>query len=149
MAGRVNFSAEVNDFIRSLMAKVKPEAIGYSLARRKEELLVQMDAIDAQAHELLGVTTIDEWVARERAKGKAEADVLEEQREIRGDARGKILTELVDAWGVRHQNGGSYTRTQETTWARHRFKHQLQTMGWSAEEFVERMQRQDRDPGVA
>lgn len=149
VAGRVNFSAEVNDFIRSLMSKVKPEAIGYSLARRKEELRVQMDAIDAQAHELLGVTTIEEWVAREKAKSRSESQALEEQRGIRHSVKEEIAQELLAAWRARHENGNAYKRDQEVAWARHRFKNQLQTIGWSPEEFVKRMETEGRGRGVS
>jgi len=148
--GKINFSAEVNDFIRGLMGRVKPEAIGYSLVRRREELRLEIEAIDRQAQELLGVSTIDEWIAREKDRERSQADVLETQREIRDGVRSEILSELRQAWSVRHQDGRRFPRDKEATWAEHRFRRELKTLGMSPEEFVRRMQREsERSPEVA
>ena len=148
-AGRVNFSAEVNDFLRSLMSKVTPDTIGYALAREKEELRLRMEAIDHQAHELFGTSTIEEWIARARTKERSEADVVETQRSIREDVKGEIFEELRNAWHQRHSNGRAFKRDQDVAWARHRFQNQLRTMAWTPEEFVKRMQQRNRSPEVA
>jgi hypothetical protein len=150
-AGKLNCSAEVNELIRAhLMSQVSPETIGYRLAREKEELRLAMEAIDHQAQELLGVSTIEEWIAREKDRQRSEGEVLEAQREIRVSVKTEIVEELKAAWSTRHDNGRAFKRDQDVAWARHRFQNQLRTLGWTPEEFVKRMQpAKDRVPEVA
>ena len=147
--GKVNTSEEVADFLHRLMAKVSPESVGHALAREKEELRLRMEQIDHEAQELFGVATIEEFLAREASKGRAEADVVKAQIAIRREVQDEKLGELQQAWDVRHRGGTTYDRRHEVSWAKSR-ERELRTLGMTPEEFVRRMARsKDRSPEVA
>jgi hypothetical protein len=149
-AGSVNVSEEVAEFLRHLVAKVSPESIGYHLAKEKERLRLEMEDVDRRAHELFGVSTIEEWIATEKGKERSAREVLQAQVKLRDSVKDEILGELRSAWQNRHDNGRRFDRHQDVAWARNRFQKELRTLNLSPEEFVKKMSTtRDRAPEVA
>lgn len=146
--GRVNISEEVAEFLRhNLMSKVTPEVLGWELARRKEELRSEIEDVDRQARDLFGVSSIEEWIAREKDGERMEADVVQAQATLREQIKEEKFRELGDLWRQYHSKGARPSRTNEIAWAKGHAK-ELRLLQITPEEFVARMGRHRDSPEV-
>jgi len=141
--GKVNVSDEFGTWIRhSLMTKVSPEVVGWELARRKESLKLEIEDLDRQASDLFGVSTIEEWVAREKDGEAAEGEIVRAQRALRKQIRDEKLEELDRLWKIRHDRGTHFTKSSETSWAKGHAK-ELRLLELTPEEYVARKLQQE------
>lgn len=138
--GRINFSEEVNEFIKDLMSRVNPDAVGQTLMRSRQEHQDEIAKIESKAKELLG-TSLDDWAVQASAKEKEAGDELKEQRAIRGQVKHDALEKLTLAWKERHSNGNHYSESQEVGWLQSRFRDALAAVGWTPQECIERMKK--------
>lgn len=146
--GRVNVSEEVANHIRrDLMTKVTPEVVGWELARRKEELKSEIEDVDRQARDLFGVSSIEEWIAREKDGERMEADVVQAQASLRQQIKEEKFKELGELWRLYHAKGNRPSRTSELAWAKGHVK-ELRLLQITPEEFLARMSRRDSSPEV-
>ncbi len=148
LAGKVNVSAEVNDFLHRLMSEVTPETVGSQVARRKEELVLEIEAVDHQAEELLGFSTIEEWQADQVGRERSRSDVLSQKKQIREEIHAELWQTIETQFGKMRQ-GRSYKKRQNLAWLRTRFKHELRTLSVTPEETLARLERESRSPEVA
>ncbi len=157
--GKVNVSAEVDNFLHELMAGIAPETLGLQLVHRKEELQMQMEDVDRQAHEIFGMSTIEEWHARYLEARRKKAQVNAEQMQIREDIHqkiwGRLSQEFSSAMKAQASLARKHRKPQLTTrtrvrWIERSFKKELRTLGISAPEALVRLEReQQRGPEVA
>ncbi len=145
-AGRVNVSSEVNDFLRRFMGRMTPEVIGYQLAHRKEDLKLQMEDVDKQAQEILGYSTIDEWLVEQIKGERKEADLIERKVQIREKVKTEIWTRIENDYG-KMRRGQGFSRKADQSWLV-RFKRELRTLGLSRAEALRVLRGEDRSPEV-
>ncbi len=147
-AGRVNVSAEFNEHMRRLMAKVSPESIGFQLAREKVEMTLRIEAIDREVQELFGVSTIDEWLAQQGEAERKDLQQLQMQRKIRDGIQSELWERVRDDYAK--MRGGRFTLKADQSWMSSRFKQELRTLGLTAVEALARVKKEiSRGPEVA
>ncbi len=147
-AGRVNVSAEFNEHMRRLMARVSPESIGFQLAREKVEMTLRIEAIDREVQELFGVSTIDEWLAQQGEAERKGLQQLQMQRKIRDEIQSELWERVRNDYGK--MRGGRFTLKADQSWMASRFKQELRTLNLTAVEALARVKKEiSRGPEVA
>lgn len=131
---RVNVSEVVRDFLYEYFAKLDGDARVRLLAKRKSELVREIESIDRESSKRWGVG-VDEALTRVRD------DELDETIEkTLADHRAKTgkddkFVDLVEAWDV-HQKSRP-TKAGDLEWARHRIR--SSKLSLDPEEFVKKM----------
>lgn len=146
-AGRLNVSSEVNDFLRRLMEKLAPDVVGLRLADEKKEHELAIEAIDRQAQELFGVSTIDEWYAQHMDRQRTESQRQADQADLRQKTLAEIWTRIEERF-MEFRVGGNYSQRSNLSWIK-QFRRELRTLNLTEEEALARLKREDRAPEVA
>ncbi len=132
--------------MRRFIGRVTPEAVGYQLAHEKEEISLRLEAIDREAEELFGISTIDEWVTQQAEVERKATQRVTKQREIRE----KVKTEIWDRIESDYREmrlGHGFGRRADQSWLA-RFKRELRTLDLSRAEALRMLRGEDRSPEV-